>query len=89
MMNMYDLCKNCTLSLLYNGKINSLHDLDINTNPKFFFDCILLFPNCMYNCILQIPVTFDKEEFTNNKNNIIQSLRNNFNKDNYEQATYG
>ena len=85
MLSLYYSCLYFILYLIDRGKINSICDLDFKTNPKFFFDNVLLYPECFFYCIIQTPVSFNREEYMENKNNFIESCRERFNKNNFNQ----
>ena len=71
--------------LIDTGKINSINDLNFKTTPKFFFDNILLFPESFFNYIMRTPVSFNKEEYIENKDYFIELCRTRFNKNNFDQ----
>lgn len=52
---------------------------------SFFFNNILLFPECVVYCIMKIPVSFNIKRFERNGPNIIQLLKTLFNKNNFNE----
>ena len=85
MISIYEIVLFTILYLIYTRKINSIRDFNFKTDPEFFFNNILLFPECVVYCIMKIPVSFNIKRFERNGPNIIQLLKTLFNKNNFNE----